>query len=380
MPASSLCRRRWQKRLKSDIMEKTDSTKLKIKQMGIRLVKDIDAGQNPALDVPIRTLSNVAYDQKSKLIMLGNKTSKRFFFNVAHVRKFVQTAEVAATAKELLDVGKHLSLREVFYRIKRTLPGSNINVVDEQDESNKAIEDLELITGASREQLHINANKMGSVAGKVVVRDKGDLVDWSKLGSGGWAIPSNVEDIDFVKVNAKFVIYMEKAAEWERLHEDKVWEKLNCIIMCSQGQATRGVRRLLQRLHVDHKLPIYVLVDGDPWGAYIYSVLKYGSISLAHISESLAIPGARFLGLSADDVEKYGLQRHIIKFEDVDKARLQQISNYEWFKNNKSWQRQFEMWKKLGGKIELAALSSKGISFISEKYIPDKIKNKEFIE
>jgi DNA topoisomerase-6 subunit A len=195
-------------------MAKTDSTKLKIKQIGTRLVKDIDAGQNPALDVPIRTLSNVAYDPKTKLIMLGNKTSKRFFFNVAHVRKFVQTAEVAATAKELLDVGKHLSLREVFYRIKRTLPGSNINVVDEQDESNKAIEDLELITGASREQLHINANKMGSVAGKVVVRDKGDLVDWSKLGSGGWAIPSNVEDIDFVKVNAKFVIYMEKAAEW----------------------------------------------------------------------------------------------------------------------------------------------------------------------
>jgi len=361
-------------------MTTVNQTKTKIKQLGTRLVRDIENGQNPALDVPIRALSNVSFDSRTKLITLGDKTAKRFFFNVAHVRKFVQTAEVAATAKELLDVGKHLSLREVFYRIKRTLPGSNINVVDEQDESNKAIEDLELITGASREQLHINANKMGSVAGKVVVRDKGDLVDWSKLGSGGWAIPSNVEDIDFVKVNAKFVIYMEKAAEWERLHEDRVWEKLNCIIMCSQGQSTRGVRRLLQRLHMEHKLPIYVLVDGDPWGAYIYSVLKFGSISLAHISESLAIPGARFLGLSADDVEKYELKKHLIKFEDVDKARLEQISKYDWFKNNKGWQRQLDMWRKLGGKVELAALSSKGISFISDKYIPEKIKNKEFLD
>lgn len=246
--------------------------------------------------------------------------------------------------------------------------------------SNKAIEDLELITGCSREQLNINANKMGSVAGKVVIKDKGDLVDWSKLGSGGWSIPSNVEEIEFKKVNAKFIIYMEKAAEWERLHEDRVWEKLNCLIMSSQGQATRGVRRLLERLHREFKLPVYVLVDGDPWGAYIYSVLKYGSISLAHISESLAIPGARFLGLSANDVTKYELKKHLIKFKDIDIKRLQEISKYEWFKDNKDWQKEFRMWKELGGKVELAALSSKGISFISDKYIPEKIKNKEWLE
>lgn len=357
-----------------------EKVKNQIKIMGQKIVKEIGAGTNPSLEIPIRALSNVSYNEKTKLITMGEKTSKRFFFNVAHVRKFVQTIEVAATAKELLEVGKHLSLREVFYRIKRTIPGTNTNIVDEQEESNKAIEDLELITGCSRENLHINANKMGSVAGKVIVEDKGDQVNWAKLGSGGWAIPSNVEEIIFKKVDAKFIIYMEKAAEWERLHEDRVWEKLNCIIMCSQGQATRGVRRLLQRLHTEHKLPIYVLVDGDPWGAYIYSVLKYGSISLAHISESLAITGARFLGLSADDIEKYDLKKHLIKFEDVDKARLQQIANYDWFKNKKEWQRQFDMWKKLGGKVELAALSSKGISFISEKYIPEKIKNKNWLE
>lgn len=356
-----------------------DTVKDKIKSLGKKLVGDIDGGQNPFMNIPIRALSNVEYDTKTKLIMLGNKIAKRFFFNVAHVRKFVQTAEVAATTRELLDVNKHLSLREVFYRIKRTLPGTQINVVDEQEESNKAIEDLELITGCSREQLNINANKMGSVAGKVVIKDKGDLVDWSKLGSGGWAIPSNVEDIEFKKVNAKFVVYMEKAAEWERLHEDRVWEKLNCIIMCSQGQATRGVRRLLQRLHLEHGLPVYVLVDCDPWGIYIYSVLKFGSIALAHISERLAIPGARYLGLSAEDVIKYDLKKHLIKFEDVDVARLNQIGDYEWFKNNKGWQKQIQLMRELKGKVELAALSSKGISFISEKYIPEKIKNKDWL-
>jgi DNA topoisomerase-6 subunit A len=351
-----------------------------LEQIGRKILEDIKAGRNPSLDVPIRALSNVKFDEKTKMLVLGEATAKRYFFNIAHVRKFVQTIEAAALAKELIEVNKHLSLREAFYRMKRTLPNSNINLVDEQEESNAAIEDLELIANASREQLHINANKMGSVAGKVVIEDKGDIVDWSKLGSGGWSIPSNVEDIVFKKVNAKFVIYMEKAAEWERLHEDRVWEKLNCVIVSSQGQATRGVRRLLQRLHLEHNLPIYVLTDFDPWGFYIYSVLKFGSISLAHISERLAIPDAKFLGLTADDIENYDLKKHLIKFEEVDFKRLEQIKNYDWFKNNKDWQRQFKMMKELKAKAELAALSSKGITFISDKYLPEKIKKKDFLD
>ncbi|MEM5878957.1 MAG: DNA topoisomerase IV subunit A [Candidatus Aenigmatarchaeota archaeon] len=361
-------------------MEKKKEVKKNLEEIGKKILEDVKAERNPSLDVPIRALSNVKFDEKTKMLVLGNAVAKRYFFNIAHVRKFVQTIEAAALSKELIEINKHLSLREAFYRMKRTLPNSNINLVDEQTESNEAIEDLELIANASREQLHINANKMGSVAGKVVIEDKGDLVDWSKLGSGGWSIPSNVEDIVFKKVNANFVIYMEKAAEWERLHEDKVWEKLKCVIVSSQGQATRGVRRLLQRLHLEHNLPIYVLTDFDPWGFYIYSVLKFGSISLAHISERLAIPEAKFLGLTADDIENYDLKKHLIKFKEVDFKRLEQIKNYEWFKNSKEWQRQFKMMKDMKAKAELAALSSKGITFISDKYLPEKIKNKDFLD
>ncbi|MBI4141604.1 DNA topoisomerase IV subunit A, partial [Candidatus Woesearchaeota archaeon] len=311
----------------------SSEVKKKLVDIGRKVADDISKSKNPEIDVPVRALSNVVYDKTSKTLQLGDKSAKRLFFNVAHVKKFVQTIEVAKLSKELLDEQKHASLRDVFYMAKRTIPSTNINIVDEQTETDKAIEDTELITGFSREQLHINANKMGSVAGNVVVEDRGDSIDWSKMGSGGWSIPSNVEAIKFKKVNAKFVVYMEKAAVWERLHEDKVWEKLNCIIMSSQGQTTRGIRRLLQRLNSEHSLPIYVLADFDPWGFYIYSVLKFGSINLAHMADSLALPSAKFLGITADDIEKYGLKKHLIKFKDVDFSRLKQISNYEWFKN-----------------------------------------------
>jgi len=354
--------------------------KKRLKEIGEDIVKDIEKKKQPTLDIPVRALSNIKYNEKTRTLELGKAKAERFFFNVGHAKKFLQTLEVMKVSKQLLDLDKHSSLRDVFYMVKRTIPRTSTNIVDEQTESDKAIEDLELLTDLSREQLNINANKNGSVAGKVVIEDKGDIIDWSKLGSGGWSIPSNVEDIKFKKVNANFIIYMEKAAVWERLHEDKFWEKHKCIIMSSQGQTTRGIRRLLSRLNKEHKLPVYVLADFDPWGFYIYSVLKYGSINLAHISESQAIPNAKFLGIIADDIEKYGLTKNLIKFKDVDASRLKQMADYDWFKKNKAWQRQFKLMKQYGAKAEIQALSARGITFISEKYLPEKIKKKDWLD
>ncbi len=362
-------------------MAKKNKSEEKLEELGKGIVNQIKKGKNPEIVFTLRNLSNIVYDKTKKILKLGDKTSARSFFNVAHSKKFLQTVEIAAYLKrELLKSGKHDNLRAVFYGIKRTIPGTKVNLVDDQSESDSVIEDLEVITGLAREQLHVNANKNGSVSGMVVIEDRSDIIDWSKLGSGGWSIPSNVEEIKFKKVKAKYILYMEKAATWERLNEDKFWEKNNCIIMSSQGQTTRGIRRLLQRFYEEHNLPIYVLCDWDIYGAYIYSVVKYGSINLAYASEKLTIPGVKYLGVTYKDIEKYGLQKHLIKMKETDKARIKQVSEYEWFKDNKEWQKEFEMMKKVDAKAEIQALAARGVSFISEKYLPEKIKNKEFLD
>lgn len=361
-------------------MAKQDQ-KRALKEFGLKITSQINKGRNPEIIFPLRNLSNIIYDKKTKTLKLGSKMGARSFFNVAHAKKFLQTVEVASIIKkELLDSGKHEHLRGVFYMVKRTLPGTNVNIVDDQTESDKAIEDLEVITGLSREQLHVSANKMGSIVGNVIVEDNGDIIDCSKLGRGGYSIPSITDELEFKKVNAKYILYMEKAAIYERLNEDKFWQKNNCILVTSQGQTTRGIRRLLQRLFEEKDVPIYVLTDFDCWGFYIYSVIKYGSIALSHASERLTIPGVKFLGITADDINKYDLKRHLIKLNDQDIARMKQVSEYEWFKENKDWMRQLKMMKDFGAKAEIQALSAKGISFISEVYLPTKIKNKEFLD
>ncbi len=352
-----------------------------LENFGQLIVNQVKQGKNPEIKFLLRNLSNIVYDKKNGILKLGNKEGSRTFFNVAHSKKFLQTVEIARIIKnELLESGKHEHLRGIFYMAKRTIPHTDVNLVDEQADSDKATEDLEVITGLSREQMHVSANKMGSMTGNVVFEDSGDIIDCSRLGRGGYSIPSITDELTFKKVNAKYVLYMEKAAIFERLSEDRFWEKNNCILVTSQGQTTRGIRRLLQRLSEEQGLPIYVLCDWDIYGAYIYSVVKYGSIALAHAAEKLTIPNVKYIGITGDDVVKYDLKKHIIKLTDQDTSRIKQVSEYDWFKDNKSWQKQFKMMKELNGKVEIQALSARGISFISETYLPGKIKNKEFLE
>jgi len=89
---------------------------------------------------------------------------------------------------------------------------------------------------------------------------------------------------------------MEKAAVWERLHEDKFWDKQDCIIMSSQGQTTRGIRRCWQRINEEMKLPIYVLADLRSLGILHLFSYEIWFHLLSTYADLLAIPDVRFLG------------------------------------------------------------------------------------
>src|SRR3989338_7906958 len=170
-------------------MASDTKSKKVLEDFGNKIVDQIKKGKNPQIEMSLRNLSNIVYDTKDKILKLGNKMSSREFFNVAHSKKFLQTVDIASIIKkELLDSGKHEHLRGVFYMAKRTIPGTNVNIVDDQSESDKIIEDLEVISGLSREQLHVSANKMGSMIGNIVLVDIGYTIDCSKLGKGGYSI------------------------------------------------------------------------------------------------------------------------------------------------------------------------------------------------
>lgn len=355
---------------------------LKLTKLAGNVINELHNHENPFLDIPIRALSNIKFNAEKSVIEMGREKQKRYFFNVAQSKKFMQTLLVAAACRKLLKIGKTTSIRDLYYMTKHTIKDTNEETFNEQIESDAVIEDLEVSLDSLREELNLFASNRGALVGDLKLIDSGDKIDCSKMGSGGYSIPSIVESnlVQFRECKASYILMVEKDAVWRRLNEDKFWKKHKCLLVHGNGMAPRGVRRLLYRLVKDYNLPLFVMVDNDPWGFYIYSVIKQGSINLAYESRRMAIPSARFLGISSFDKEEYKLPDNVtIKLNEQDKSRAKQILEYPWFQG-KEWQEELKQMLKNGCKIEIEALSAKGLSFISDKYLPDKMDNKKWLD
>ena len=339
--------------------------------------------RDPHMDIPMRSLSNVRFNTAKRFIEMGKKTNRRQLFNLSQAKSFMQTMLVASGTKQLIEQDKTTSIRGLYYLLKHTIDGTKEETFADQGECDPVIEDSEVLLNSLREELHLYAQKKGDMVGELILEDRGDEIDCSRMGSGGYGIPSIVEPhvIQFKKCNAKFVLHVEKDTVWQRFNEDKFWRTHKCILTHGGGQPPRGVRRLLHRLHSELKLPIYCLLDNDPWGYYIYSVIKQGSINLAYESQRMAIPDAKFLGLRSIDLERCGLSDSVkINLNDTDKKRAKQIANYPWFAKKKAWQKEIKRMLDNGFKLEVEALISRNISYVTEEYTPARLRDRDWLD
>jgi DNA topoisomerase-6 subunit A len=335
------------------------------------------------MDVPARTLSNVKFSKTKKILEMGSAKNRRQLFNLSQAKVYMQSLLVASGSKRLIDESKTTSLRGLYYMLKHSIEGTKEETFDDQSESDTIIEDMEVTLNAMREELHLYAKNAGSMVGPMTLTDSGDTIDCSRMGSGGYSIPSIVEPevVQFGKCDAKFILHVEKDTVWRRFNEDKFWREHDCILTHGGGQPPRGVRRLLYRLHNELKLPVYCLLDNDPWGYYIYSVLKQGSINLAYESKRMAIPDARFLGLRSIDFERCELSPSVkINLNDQDIKRAKQIAAYPWFAHKKPWQKEIDLMLKNNFKLEVEALISKDISYVTETYVPERLEEKQWLD
>ncbi len=365
------------------LKERDKVTKEKIVALADDVAKKAYAGREPQLAIPIRAKSNTLWNRKKGILQMGENKSDRQLFNLNQAKQYMQTLIHASTIKELIDREKTLSLRGVFYKAKHTVAGTKESTFDQQEESDPILEDLEVTLSSLREELHIFAENRGAMVGNITIVDKGDEIDCRRMGSGGYAMPSIVEPdvIQFKKCEADFILHVEKGTVWNRFNEDRFWEENNCILTHGAGQPPRGCRRLLQRLSSELKLPVICVLDNDPWGHYIYSVIKQGSISLAFESERLAIPEAKFLGIRSKDFEACKLSDDVkIDLTDTDKKRAREIAAYPWFKDHKGWQKEIKLMEQNGFKMEVEALISKDITYVTDTYVPERLKKKDWLD
>ena len=365
------------------LKERDARTSKKILDLAEEMVKRILGGDDPIIQIPTRAKSNTLWNKKRGILEMGSATAARPLFDLKTAKQFMQTMLHSNTISELIAAGKTSSLRGVFYKAKHTVAGTRENTFDGQDESDPILEDLEVALGALREELHVFAENRGSMVGNITIVDRGDEINCRKMGSGGYALPSIVEPdiIQFKKCEAKFILHVEKGTVWNRFNEDRFWEKHNCILTHGAGQPPRGCRRLLQRMTEELKLPLICVLDCDPWGHYIYSVIKQGSISLAFESSRLAIPQAKFLGIRAKDFRECNLDDAVkIDLTENEIKRAGEIAAYPWFEHHKGWQREIGGLLKNGFKMEVESLITKDISYVTDTYVPERLKARDWID
>jgi DNA topoisomerase-6 subunit A len=350
----------------------------RIKVEAGRVKTSILGGKKPTMRFPLRSLANVKYrPDRGFFEMKGQKKERTLTVNT--VKTFAQTLRMMAFSKELIDTDDIATKREAYY-VSKNWEAARFN---DQTESDTVMDDVEAFFGLNREQLgFIPEEKGGEVAGRLVVidhdRDTGKplRIDCTKFGSGAYSIPISVEELKF-ETSAKFILVIETAGMFQRLVKHNYWKKANCILVSMGGVPTRACRRFIRRLADEKKIPVYVFVDGDPYGiSNIYRTLKVGSGNAAHLNEFFCVPQARFLGITPQDIVTYKLPTHPLKEVDIKRAK-DALKNDPFILHHKAWQGAISHLVEMGVRAEQQALAKHGLNYVIDVYLPQKLAHPE---
>jgi DNA topoisomerase-6 subunit A len=330
------------------------------------------SGKIPEIEIATRTKFNIEFNENSGVWVYGDRKSLTSAKTVKGALKILKMAYVIGFLKEQLKINKSSTLRELYYITE----GWGYAKFDDQDESDRLIEDLEIISGYQREHFHIRPEEDGAtIIGPIRIREETrrgmkEIHCQDDVGEGGYQIPVNVDKLQFVECDAKFVIAIETGGMRDRLVENGFDEKFSAIIVHLKGQPARSTRRLLRRLNTELGLPVVVFTDGDPWSYRIFASVAYGSIKSAHLSEYLATPEAKFLGVTPSDIVRYDLPADKLNDEDI-KALNAILSDPRF--DTDFWKKEIKLQLELNKKSEQQALAKYGLDYVTDVYLPEKL-------
>ncbi len=326
----------------------------------------------PAFEIPSRSSDNIVWDEVRDLLLLGMRKITRPYHSLGSVVDATRTARIMEIVYQLLKSNLHATKREVFY--------SDVNLFREQKHSDKIIEDVASMLRTTRDSIHIVASARGSAMGRVIIRDGGDLIDLTRMGTGGWAITPFLDQVEIVESDAEFILLSEKDAAVMRLAEAKYWNRQPCIVLTGKGSGDIATRAFLKMLVKELEIPAFALVDSDPYGHYIYSVFLRGSKRLSYESPFIATPELKLLGVLSRDLDAYNIPKAVrIPMEPADIKRVKDMLKEPFVQKNKPWVEDLRLMLKLKEKAEIQAFASHSFEFLTDEYIPRKLETGDWI-
>ncbi|CAN1142874.1 DNA topoisomerase 6 subunit A [Linum perenne] len=237
-----------------------------IESLILSLARSILAGNGFSFNVPSRAATNQLYVPELDRIVLKDKNTLRPFANISSVRKSTITTKILSLIHQLTLKNIHVTKRDLFY--------TDVKLFQDQTQSDNVLDDVSCILGCTRSSLNVVAAEKGVVVGRLIFSDNGDMIDCTKMGMGGKAIPPNIDRVGDMQSDALFILLVEKDAAYMRLAEDRFYNRFPCIIVTAKGQPDVATRLFLRKMKIELKLPVLALVDSDPYGLKILSKLQ----------------------------------------------------------------------------------------------------------
>ena len=342
--------------------------------LAAEMYDQFESGEIPSMTLPTRTKSNIEYDEDSNVWVYGDRTSTRSANSVRGARKLLKAIYTIEFLDNQLEEDRSSTLRELYYLSESW--DSEEAQFNDQDESNQLVEDLEIVSGVTREDFHMRPEESGAtLMGPLKIREqtrRGERVIHCQkdVGEGGYQIPNNPDMIEFLDHDIDFVLAVETGGMRDRLIENGFDEDYNCLVVHLKGQPARATRRITRRLNDELDLPVVVFADGDPWSYRIYSSVAYGSIKSAHLSEYLATPDAEYVGIRPQDIVDYDLPTDPLADSDIN-ALESELEDPRF--QTEFWEEQIELQLDIEKKAEQQALASQGLDFVTETYLPERL-------
>jgi len=350
----------------------TDDALARLNSHVDQLLTQIMRTGKPVFEIPSRSASNIIWDETSDILLLGKDLSQKSFHNLGSVADATRLMKVLEIIHEILRKNIHVTKRELFYNA--------VDLFQDQKNSDKAIEDASVLMRTTRNSTHIVAGAKGVAVGRIKIKDKGQVIDLQKMGSGAWNISPFLDQIEIVESDAEFVLVAEKEAAMIRLTEAEWWKAWPSIILTGKGLADIATRMFLKRITRELGIPAFCLVDADPYGHYIYSVYLRGSKRLSYESPFLATPNLKLLGVLSKDLNRYNIPKLArLSMTKFDLERTDQLLKEPFVKQRKEWVEDLKLMRTTKQKAEIQALAMHGFEYMTETYLPEKLTTGDWI-
>jgi meiotic recombination protein SPO11 len=365
----------------------------RIESLVAELIRETSAGRDPAFSLGLQPLFSPP------------------FFTGA--RDLAGVLKVLRTVYECALEGKTVTQRELYYLCA--------SYFKSQQEAQSSLSRVASLLDLERHELGVLAAARGKVAGLIATRTAdGVVVDLSLTGGsasipGSWAAAGSAssttvgedEDEDYgpsagagavsssaaksaslptiVNRGAEFVLVVEKDAIFSRLVEDKIWETVPCVLVTGCGMPCLATRAFLHHLHrkLGDEVPVLVLCDSNPYGLGILLCYAQGS---KQDGRRFAVP-VGWLGLCKADCEYYDLPLEALQsITAQDEKKAKSLLADAFISEGTSplavaIAEECEAFLETREKMEIEGILGKGLGFLSEVYLPDKIlKRRDWVD